>query len=53
MVAVKRTIRAPKSTKEVKLTNSILDISLTIGFLGANIIEKDIKKLYCLFRNIT
>lgn len=45
MAALSKATHVPKLAEEVNLTNSVLDLSIIVGFIGADVIKSDIKKL--------
>lgn len=45
---MKKVVRLPKLEKTMSLTNNVLDMSVTIGLLGTDVIKLDIEKLECL-----
>lgn len=45
MVTLRKAARKVKAAKVVDLSNNVLDMSVTMGFRGANIVKSDILKL--------
>lgn len=45
MAKLKKATCEPKPAKIVELTNNVLDMSVTMGLLGADVVPSDIQKL--------